>query len=86
MEMWSINEENVVYFFFKAVLIDCLKKVETIGDSYMVVSGLPERNGIEHARQIARMSLDILGSVGKFTIRHQPDTPLKARIGIHSGK
>ncbi|XP_060577414.1 atrial natriuretic peptide receptor 1-like [Ruditapes philippinarum] len=60
-------------------------KVETIGDAYMVVSGLPERNGIEHARHIATMALDILSNVAKFTIRHQPDTPLRARIGIHSG-
>ena len=52
----------------------------------MVVSGLPKRNGIEHARQVARMSLKILESVMNFTIRHKPQTPLKARIGIHSGK
>ena len=51
----------------------------------MVVSGLPVRNGNEHVRQIARMSLRILEQVQQFTIRHQPDTPLRARIGIHSG-
>ena len=61
-------------------------KVETIGDAYMVVSGLPVRNGNEHVRQIARMSIRILEQVQQFTIRHQPDTPLRARIGIHSGR
>ncbi|XP_052224887.1 atrial natriuretic peptide receptor 1-like [Dreissena polymorpha] len=60
-------------------------KVETIGDAYMVVSGIPERNGTEHVRQIARMSLTILRSVRQFMIRHMPETPLKARIGLHSG-
>jgi class 3 adenylate cyclase len=60
-------------------------QVETIGDAYMVVSGLPERNGTEHVRQIARMALNILHSVRQFTIQHQPETPLKARIGLHSG-
>ena len=60
--------------------------METIGDAYMVVSGLPVRNGKEHVRHIARMSLRILEQVQEFTIRHQPETPLRARIGIHSGQ
>ena len=60
-------------------------QVETIGDAYMVVSGLPVRNKNEHVRQIAQMSLNILEHVRKFTIRHQPETPLRARIGIHTG-
>lgn len=61
-------------------------KVETIGDAYMVVSGLPERNGDDHAREIALMALAILDSVNNFTIKHRPDSQLKVRIGIHSGK
>ena len=51
----------------------------------MVVSGLPIRNGDEHVCQIARMSLKILDHVLQFTIPHMPDTPLQARIGLHSG-
>ena len=60
-------------------------QVETIGDAYMVVSGLPIRNANEHVREIARMSLRILQQLQQFVIRHQPETPLQARIGIHSG-
>ncbi|XP_035829365.1 atrial natriuretic peptide receptor 1 [Aplysia californica] len=60
-------------------------KVETIGDAYMVVSGLPVRNGNLHAREIARMSLALLDAVFKFKIRHRPGDQLKLRIGIHSG-
>lgn len=51
----------------------------------MVVSGLPERNGNRHAAEIARMSLALLGAVGKFKIRHRPEDPLKLRIGMHTG-
>ena len=61
-------------------------QVETIGDSYMVVSGLPTRNGAKHAGEIANMSLDLLSDMGSFTIRHMPGRQLQLRIGIHSGK
>lgn len=60
-------------------------QVETIGDAYMVVSGLPEKNGSNHAREIARMALKLLGAVKSFKIRHRPDKKLLLRIGIHSG-
>ncbi|XP_066906128.1 guanylate cyclase 32E [Halyomorpha halys] len=60
-------------------------KVETIGDAYMVVSGLPVRNCDQHAAEIATMSLDLLNAVDRFKIRHRPNEKLKLRIGLHSG-
>ena len=60
-------------------------QVETIGDAYMVVSGLPVTNGNLHAREIARMSLSLLNAVLSFKIRHRPNEQLKLRIGIHTG-
>jgi class 3 adenylate cyclase len=60
-------------------------KVETIGDAYMVVSGLPKRNGIKHAGEIATMSLDLLHHIRSFTIRHLPDKQMQLRCGIHTG-
>ena len=71
-------------FFFSN--LSFLPKVETIGDAYMVVSGLPIRNGDFHAREIARMSLALLHAIKSFKIRHKPDAMLKLRIGLHSGK
>uniref|UniRef100_A0A672K219 Guanylate cyclase n=1 Tax=Sinocyclocheilus grahami TaxID=75366 RepID=A0A672K219_SINGR len=59
--------------------------VETIGDAYMVVSGLPVRNGKLHAREIASMSLALLEQVKTFKIRHRPNDQLRLRIGIHTG-
>lgn len=61
-------------------------QVETIGDAYMVVSGLPVRNGNLHGREIARMALALLDTVRTFRIRHRPEQQLKLRIGIHSGE
>ena len=48
-------------------------------------TGLPERNGNDHAREIGLMSLAILDAVKSFTIKHKPEYQLKIRIGIHSG-
>lgn len=61
-------------------------QVETIGDAYMVVSGLPVRNGKLHAREIARMSLALLEAVHSFQIGHRQSQQLRLRIGIHSGE
>ncbi|NWX18665.1 GUC2F cyclase, partial [Aegotheles bennettii] len=77
---------NDLYTLFDAVLGNHdVYKVETIGDAYMVASGLPKRNGNKHAAEIANMSLDILSSVGSFKMRHMPDIPLRIRIGLHTG-
>ncbi|KAL8198275.1 UNVERIFIED_CONTAM: hypothetical protein K2H54_003324 [Gekko kuhli] len=60
-------------------------KVETIGDAYMVVSGLPERKGTRHADEIAKMSLDLVAAVRQVVIPHMPNSKLQLRAGIHTG-
>ncbi|GAB1302546.1 Guanylate cyclase 2G [Apodemus speciosus] len=60
-------------------------KVETIGDAYMVASGLPIRNGAQHAGEIATMSLHLLSVTAHFQIGHMPEERLKLRIGLHTG-
>ncbi|CAN7939316.1 unnamed protein product, partial [Ixodes hexagonus] len=60
-------------------------KVETIGDAYLVASGLPIRNGNDHVREIARMALCLREQLQYFKIRHLPKRKLQLRIGIHSG-
>ncbi|XP_013783431.2 atrial natriuretic peptide receptor 1-like, partial [Limulus polyphemus] len=84
--MEVIDLLNDLYTCFDSIIENFdVYKVETIGDAYMVVSGLPMKNGNIHAKEIARMSLALLNAVKTFKIRHRPDDQLKLRIGIHSG-
>ena len=61
-------------------------KVETIGDAYMVVSGLPEKNGHRHVTEIALMALHLVELMESFRFGSEGDQDLCVRIGIHTGK
>ncbi|TPP58604.1 Guanylate cyclase [Fasciola gigantica] len=77
---------NQLYTLFDDIIGNFdVYKVETIGDAYMVASGLPKPNGLEHARAVARMSIAFLKAIFEFQIPHRPDKRLELRIGIHSG-
>ena len=59
-------------------------KVETIGDAYMVVSGLPKK--IEnHAEEISKMAIDLRRATSDLHIPQCTDKTFRLRIGIHTG-
>lgn len=76
---------SVPYFY--GLLHCCLAivKVETIGDAYMVVSGLTQPYTDKHAAEISRMALALGDVIKSFQIAHMPQERLKLRTGIHSG-
>ncbi|CAH0563810.1 unnamed protein product [Brassicogethes aeneus] len=77
---------NKIYKLFDA-RIECydVYKVETIGDSYMVASGLPVKNGNKHVTEIASMALDLLAGSTQFKIPHRKSERLQIRSGAHTG-
>ena len=60
-------------------------QVETIGDTYMLVAGLPKRLHLTHAAVVAESALALMKASQHFRIPHMPDSPLKLRVGMHSG-
>ncbi|GMT23225.1 hypothetical protein PFISCL1PPCAC_14522, partial [Pristionchus fissidentatus] len=77
---------NNLYTTFDSIIDEHdVYKVETIGDGYLCVSGLPKRNGDEHAREIAEMSKELLDAIKKFRVPHLPKEKLQIRVGNHTG-
>ncbi|KAK6055182.1 hypothetical protein COOONC_07315, partial [Cooperia oncophora] len=65
---------NNLYMTFDSI-IDAhdVYKVETIGDAYLCVSGLPRRNGYQHIKEICSMSLGFLKALVDFRIPYLPN-------------
>ncbi|XP_077987028.1 uncharacterized protein LOC144441347 [Glandiceps talaboti] len=60
-------------------------KLETVDNSYMVVSGVPNRNGRRHASEIAILALELVSFMRHLTIPTVIGTRLSVRVGVHTG-
>lgn len=78
-----IDELNDIYTAFDEIMIkyDC-ERIKTIGDAYLAVCGMPEKNE-HHAEMMLRSSVEIL----KYIRERNQNSQLKwqMRIGLHSG-
>jgi adenylate cyclase len=59
-----------------------LEKIRTIGDSYMVASGVPTPRD-DHAQAMARFALELIDQLEEMPARHHQR--LSFRVGINSG-
>jgi adenylate cyclase len=60
-----------------------LKKIKTLGNSYMAASGVPVPS-VDHAARAAHMSLDMIEALDRFNERTA--STLQVRIGIDTGR
>lgn len=74
---------NEAFSFFDSLLDKYnVEKIRTIGDSYMVASGLPRRR-TDHAQALVRMALEMHDYISTHTFKN--GRRVSFRIGINSG-
>ncbi|MCK5701807.1 MAG: hypothetical protein KAI29_11660, partial [Cyclobacteriaceae bacterium] len=78
-----INELNDIYTAFDEIMLkyDC-ERIKTIGDAYLAVCGMPQKND-HHAEMMLRASLEVMQFIKKRNFTSQLEW--KMRIGMHSG-
>ncbi|XP_066916314.1 uncharacterized protein [Clytia hemisphaerica] len=76
-DLYSIMDDIIESF-------DCYK-VETIGDCYVVASGLPTRNGDDHAGEIASMALALMTTIDGVGYKNMPGSQVQLRMGLNTG-
>ncbi|KAK2155213.1 hypothetical protein LSH36_246g04040 [Paralvinella palmiformis] len=69
-----------------AIRIHDVYRVEVLADTYMIASGLPNKNGRRHAEEIASMALSINNRIKNTEPSIIHHSRLSLKMGIHSGR
>lgn len=79
-----INELSEMFTAFDYIIeANQCERIKTIGDAYLAVCGMPDKNK-DHAQNMINSAIDILKYINK---RNQfKDVEWQIRIGIHTGK
>ncbi|MDM8522700.1 adenylate/guanylate cyclase domain-containing protein [Desulfococcaceae bacterium HSG8] len=79
-----INELNDIFTVFDDIIVNhnC-ERIKTIGDAYLYVCGMPERNP-DHAENIVRSAVEIIRYLENRNM--SSEIQWKTRIGVHTGK
>ncbi|XP_055348178.1 retinal guanylyl cyclase 1-like [Paramacrobiotus metropolitanus] len=74
---------NSIYSIFDEEISShtLVQKIETIGDCYMVASGVPVPVGTEHAAAVCRLAKALQSAFSRSKL---PEKGLSLRVGIHS--
>lgn len=83
MKVVNMLDELYMKFDFFTVQ-NGVYKIETIGDAYMVVGGIPERV-YNHAERIAKQAIDMREASKTVKNISSPKEFVKIRVGIHAG-
>ncbi|OXA43799.1 Soluble guanylate cyclase 88E [Folsomia candida] len=83
--MQVVNMLNQMYSYFDQLTeINGVYKVETIGDSYMVVAGAPVQS-LNHHERCCDMALDMVDACDAISDPSEIGTSIQIRVGIHVG-
>ncbi len=78
-----VEKLNEIFLAFDLLAdLHGLEKIKTIGDSYMLVGGLPTPRP-DHAEAVAAMALDMFDAIERLNDLNKSN--FKIRVGIHTG-
>jgi len=79
-----IEELNTIFTAFDDIMVrNHCERIKTIGDAYLAVCGMPEKND-NHAKNILKSAIEIRDFIENRN--SSSEINWKIRIGIHSGK